>query len=51
MLDEAHIHSAVREKVARLHRSIVEEVKAAVEYNAAHGLLLGPNPFAFGKTV
>jgi glutaredoxin-related protein len=45
ILDEAHIHPAVRERVARLHRDVVDEVRAAV---AAHPVVvvgMGWNPF------
>ena len=44
ILDEAHIHPAVREKVAQLHRSIVEEVKAAVQRNDVVVVGMGMNP-------
>lgn len=37
ILDEAHIHPAVRERVARYHQTTVEEVRAAA---AAHAVLV-----------
>ena len=45
ILDEAHIHPAVRERVGGYHRDLVAEVQAAV---AAHSVVvvgMGLNPF------
>ena len=45
ILDEAHIHPAIRERVASLHSAIVGEVQQAV---AAHPVVvvgMGWNPF------
>ena len=45
ILDEAHIHSAIRETVAGNHADIVREVQAAI---AAHSIVvvgMGQNPF------
>jgi len=37
ILDEAHIHPAIREKVATLHLDIIDEVRAAI---AAHPVVV-----------
>jgi monothiol glutaredoxin len=45
ILDEAHIHPAIRERVARHHEAIVREVQEAA---AAHAVLvvgMAQNPF------
>ena len=45
ILDEAHIHPAIRDKIATSHRDIVDEVQAAV---AAHDVVvvgMKQNPF------
>lgn len=46
VLEESKIHPAVREKVARLHRDIVEEVKAAIAKHdvVVVGMAQNPNP-------
>ena len=44
ILDEAHIHPAIRDQVAQQHRSIVEEVKAAVQRNPVLVVGMGMNP-------
>ncbi len=46
VLDEAHLHAAIRDKIAASHRDIVDEVKAAI---AAHdvvvvGMKVNPHP-------
>lgn len=46
ILDEAHIHPAIRQKIETHHRDIVDEVRAAI---AAHrvvvvGMAQNPNP-------
>ena len=45
ILEEARLHPAIRERVARLHRELVDEVQAAV---AAHPVVvvgMAMNPF------
>lgn len=45
ILEEARLHPAIRERVARLHRDLVDEVQAAV---AAHPVVvvgMAMNPF------
>ena len=44
ILDEPHIHPAVRETIAQLHSSIVNEVKAAVQRNDVVVVGMGMNP-------
>lgn len=46
VLEESKIHPAVREKVASLHRDIVEEVKAAIAKHdvVVVGMAQNPNP-------
>lgn len=44
-LDEAHIHPAVRERVARYHQSIVEEVRAAAERHPVLVVGMRMNPW------
>ena len=46
VLDEAHLHPAIRDKIAASHRDVVDEVKAAI---AAHtvvvvGMAINPHP-------
>lgn len=45
VLDEAHIHPAVREKVASQQQQIVREVQAAVAAHAVVVVGMGMNPF------
>jgi glutaredoxin-related protein len=45
ILDEEHIHPAVRERVARHHIDIVEEVRAAAERHAVVVVGMRANPF------
>ncbi len=45
ILDEAHIHPAIRERIARHHESVVQEVRSAL---AAHSVVvvgMRGNPF------
>lgn len=46
LLDEAKIHSAIREKVSRNHRDLVEEVMSAVAKHdiVVVGMKQNPNP-------
>jgi glutaredoxin-related protein len=44
ILDEAHLHPAVRERVATHHADIVREVQAAVEANAVVVVGMRQNP-------
>jgi len=44
ILNEDQIHPAIREKIANLHRDIVDEVKAAVVGNAVVVVGMGINP-------
>ena len=44
ILDETHIHSAIREKVAGYHAEIVDEVKSAVAANDVVVVGMGMNP-------
>jgi monothiol glutaredoxin len=46
ILDEAHIHTAIRDKVATNRRSIVEEVQRAVSQNdvVVVGMAINPHP-------
>ena len=46
VLEESKIHPAVRDKVAGLHRDIVDEVKAAIAKNdvVVVGMAQNPNP-------
>ena len=37
ILDEAHIHPAIREKISAHHRDIIDEVRAAI---AKHGVVV-----------
>ncbi len=45
VLDEAHVHPAVRELVARQHASTVEAVRTAVAGHAVVVVGMGWNPF------
>ncbi|WP_292931828.1 glutaredoxin domain-containing protein [Noviherbaspirillum sp.] len=45
ILDEAHIHSAIRAKVASDNADIVEEVKAAIASNPVVVVGMAQNPF------
>ncbi|MYM90911.1 glutaredoxin [Rugamonas sp. FT82W] len=45
ILDEAHIHPAVREQVGSYHRELVAEVQAAVAANTVVVVGMGLNPF------
>jgi monothiol glutaredoxin len=44
ILDEAHIHPAIRETIARKHSDIVLEVQAAIEANAVVVVGMAQNP-------
>lgn len=44
ILDEAHIHPAIREIIARNHADIVGEVQAAIEANAVVVVGMAQNP-------
>jgi len=44
ILSEEHIHPAIRERVASNHRSIVDEVQAAVAANRVVVVGMGMNP-------
>lgn len=44
ILNESHIHPAIRERVASQHHSIVEEVQAAVAANPVVVVGMGMNP-------
>ena len=45
ILDEAHIHPAIRETIANKHADIVREVQAAVAQNDIVVVGMGQNPF------
>lgn len=45
ILDESHIHSAIRDKISMGHRDIVEEVKAAIAANDVVVVGMSQNPF------
>ena len=45
ILDEAHIHPAIRDKISSHRQSIVEEVKGAVQGNDVVVVGMGMNPF------
>lgn len=45
LLDEAHVHPAIRERVAHYHESVVREVRQAVDRNAVVVVGMGQNPF------
>ena len=44
ILDEAHVHPAIRDKIAGLHADIVKEVKDAVAANAVVVVGMRQNP-------
>ena len=44
ILDEAHIHPAIREKIATHQQDIVHEVQAAISSNAVVVVGMGQNP-------
>ena len=44
ILDEAHIHSAIRQEVASHHQSIVREVQAAIACDPVVVVGMGMNP-------
>jgi monothiol glutaredoxin len=44
ILDEAHIHPAIRDTIARTHSDIVLEVQAAIEANAVVVVGMAQNP-------
>jgi monothiol glutaredoxin len=45
ILDEQHIHPAIRDKVAGLHADIVREVQAAIAANDVVVVGMAQNPF------
>lgn len=45
ILDEAHIHPAVRDRVANLHADILREVRDAVARDAVVVIGMAQNPF------
>jgi hypothetical protein len=45
ILDETHIHPAIRERVATHQQAIVREVQSAVERHAVVVVGMGLNPF------
>ena len=45
ILDEAHIHPAIRETIANNHADIVQEVQAAIVQNDIVIVGMGQNPF------
>jgi len=45
ILDEAHIHPAIRDKISSHRQAIVEEVRSAVEANDVVVVGMGMNPF------
>jgi len=45
ILDEQHIHPAIRDKVADLHADIVREVQAAIAANDVVVVGMAQNPF------
>jgi monothiol glutaredoxin len=45
ILDEAHIHPAIREKIARKHADIVSEVQSAIAANKVVIVGMKQNPF------
>jgi glutaredoxin-related protein len=46
ILDEAHIHPAIRERIARHHADIVGEVQGAVSTHAVVVVGMRQNPFS-----
>ena len=45
ILDESHIHPAIRDKVATHERAIIQEVQAALQSNAVVVVGMAMNPF------
>lgn len=45
ILDEAHIHPAIRDRIAAHQQTIVEEVKGAIQTNDVVVVGMGMNPF------
>ena len=45
ILDEAHIHPAIREKIANHEQAIVREVQAAIAKHSVVVVGMGMNPF------
>ena len=45
VLDEAHIHPAIRDKIANHHADIVREVQAAIASNSVVVVGMAQNPF------
>lgn len=45
ILDEAHIHPAVREQIARLHLETIEEVRQALAQHAVVVVGMRQNPY------
>ena len=45
VLDEQHIHPAIRAKVARLHHDLLGEVQQAIQQHAVVVLGMAGNPF------
>ena len=44
ILDEAHIHPAIREKISTHHRDIIDEVRMAIEKHAVVVVGMAQNP-------
>lgn len=45
ILQESRVHTAVRERIAQLHRDVIDEVEAAVRENAVVVVGMKANPF------
>lgn len=45
ILDEAHIHPAIRDKITNLHADIIAEVQAAIAANPVVVVGMAQNPF------
>jgi monothiol glutaredoxin len=45
ILDEAHIHPAIRERVAQHHGAVVQEVRAAIDAHPVVVVGMQQNPF------
>jgi len=45
ILDEAHVHPAIRDRIANHHADIVREVQAAIAGNDVVVVGMGQNPF------
>lgn len=45
ILDEAHIHSAIRKKITDEHSEIIQEVQAAIAANGVVVVGMAQNPF------